>query len=326
MQQRNVAIILVPEFTLMDLAAAVEPLQRANLVSEQDVYQCDFYSEHGGPVASSCGLSAETESLRCLDHKSAAFAIVCAGANAEQYASSLVSSHLVRLHRHGVPVGGVSGGSFVLASAGLLSGRSCSLIDHHEEAFARRFPGIAISSSIITCFGDVFTCSGGTATLDLMLHAIADDHGRSFSNRVSDQLSHGTARDQATPRRLPPADRYGTHDRLVTQALALMEDSCEEPIAPADIASRLDVPLRRMERRFKCELGLAPITVYTQIRLRKAERLLTQTDQAVTEIAAACGYQSPSHFTRTFSKAYGATPTDYRLSRKRIAPRIPGHR
>ncbi len=317
--QRNVAIVLGSEFSLVDFAVSVEALQMANVISGQNVYQCALFSAMGGVVSSSCGVSVETRSVRLLDHRSVAFAIVCAGVNFEGDPCSIVSSHLVRLRRHGGAVGGIAGGAFVLASAGLLEGRTCSLPAYHEDSFRSRFPAIPVTRSIFACHGDVFTCSGGAATLDLMLHAIADDHGRALSSRVSSRLNHVPAPEPAS-RQAPRTDLHGARDQLVAQALIVMEQTWGEPITPGAIASQLGVPLRRMERRFKRELGLAPLAVYTQIRLRKAEHLLTQTPMPITEIAAACGYQSPSHFTRAFSRAYGVTPMDYRRQRRLSSP------
>ena len=304
----------------MAFSATIEPLRGANFVAGMPLYSWNFYSADGGPVASSSGVVIDTQPNTILETGSADLVLVCAGVNVENHYDRRLAVNLNRLHRHGVLVGAVSTGVFILADAGLLHGRTCSVHWHSRDAFGHMYPDVEISNDLFTIDRGVYTCSGGTAAMDMMLHLIAHQHGAELSSLAADQFIHGSLREPTTVQRMALRERIGTHDRHVIRAIEIMEAACETPISAADIAARLGISLRKLERRFRRELGETPLQHYARLRLERANRLLAQTDLSVTAIAAACGYESASYFARLYREQIGMTPTNFR---RRQADRVP---
>jgi len=76
-----------------------------------------------------------------------------------------------------------------------------------------------------------------------------------------------------------------------------------------------------VRKLFKKELGQTPLTYMTQLRMKKAELLLTSNwsqDYSVGEIAQLCGYENALYFSRVFRKHFGCSPTDYAMRNEKV--------
>jgi len=91
-------------------------------------------------------------------------------------------------------------------------------------------------------------------------------------------------------------------------AIQYMEDHLEEVAPMPAIAAHAGVGQRRLERLFRRFVGRTPARYYSDIRLDRARGLATQTDLSLREIALACGFASPEHFSRAYRKRFGAPP------------------
>jgi AraC family carnitine catabolism transcriptional activator len=132
-ETRSYAFVLVPGFTLLAFASAVEPLRIANQISQQPLYRWSLWSEDGASVPSSSGIPVGVEgSLPAFDRATKVF--VCAGNQTIDAIAPEIVAALHRHHRHGGTVGGICTGAVALASAGLLAGRRFTL--HWENVCA----------------------------------------------------------------------------------------------------------------------------------------------------------------------------------------------
>jgi len=93
-----------------------------------------------------------------------------------------------------------------------------------------------------------------------------------------------------------------------------MEDSADEPISQAKLATAVGLSSRQLERLFRRYLDRTPTRYYLELRLARARLLLLQTDLSVLEVALACGFVSASHFAKCYREVYGRTPRDQRLA------------
>ena len=96
------------------------------------------------------------------------------------------------------------------------------------------------------------------------------------------------------------------------QMLGFIREHFAEDISPADIATAAGVCERECFRCFKQELGTTPLSSLTDFRVRKAAELLRETDRSVTDIAAACGFATPSYFGKVFRRRMNLSPLAYR--------------
>ncbi len=87
-----------------------------------------------------------------------------------------------------------------------------------------------------------------------------------------------------------------------------MENNIEDPISPSLLAKQVGVSTRQLERLFRRYLSRSPKRYYMELRLQKARHLLMQTDMTVINVALACGFASPSHFSKCYRVQYNITP------------------
>ena len=152
------------------------------------------------------------------------------------------------------------------------------------------------------------TTAGGTASIDLMLTIIATDHGEELASQVADQMIYSSIRTDQDTQRLSVPTRIGVRHPKLSQVIQMMEANIEEPISPAILAKDVSMSTRQLERLFRRYLNRSPKRYYMELRLQKARNLLMQTDMTVINVALACGFASPSHFSKCYRSHYNTTP------------------
>ena len=141
-----------------------------------------------------------------------------------------------------------------------------------------------------------------------MLKLIATDHGNDLANNVADLLIYSSIRTDQDVQRLSIPTRIGVRHPKLSQVILLMEKNIEDPISPAELADIVGMSTRQLERLFRRYLNRSPKRYYMELRLSKARNLLMQTDMSVINVALACGFASPSHFSKCYRSHYNTTP------------------
>jgi transcriptional regulator GlxA family with amidase domain len=310
---QSVGFLLVPGFALMSYAAAVEPLRAANLISGEPLYRWWQAAPGGKPVMASNGLAIipdiGTGSDRDVD-----MLFVCAGGNPATFNDRAVFAWLRKLARRGVTIGGISGGPYILARAGLLDGRRTTLHWEHQPAFSEEFPEITVTPSLFEIDGNRITCSGGISALDMMVALIEQDHGRQLAAAVGDWFLHTHIREGMGPQRMDLRLRLGIADEKLLRVLRRMEDSIEAPQPRSELARIAGVSVRQLERLFRRHLGHGIHRQYSSMRLERARQLLRETTLPVLDVAVATGFTSSSQFARAYKRSFGEPPSHTRLS------------
>ncbi len=307
----RVAVILVPGFALMSFASVIEPVRGANRLSGRDLYRWRLYAPEGGMVESNSGITVAAAPVTELEQESFDIVVVCAASHAEQRRYRAVEELLRRLARHNVALAAVSTGSFVLARAGLLADRRCTVHWDYADSFAEAFPDIQLCNDLFVVDGSVLTCAGATAALDMMLQLIGAHNGQELARQISGQFLHGGIRAAADDQRRMLLG-MGVTNSVVQKAVSLMEAAIEEPLALTELTRGTGVSQRQLERLCKRYLGATPAQYYVQLRLERARRMLRQTDLSVAEVAIACGFVSLSHFAKVYRRHYGCSPREDR--------------
>lgn len=305
-QVQTVGFLLLPGFALMSFAAASEPLRAANLLAGRPLYRTRVFAEEGAP-ASSGGAVVPAEPLpgrgEGLD-----LLFVCAGGGPADWRRPAVHRCLRRLAGEGVRLGGISGGPYVLADAGLLAGRRFTLHWEHAPALAEAHPALRPEKTRHVIDGDRLTCGGGIAPLDLMHALIAERLGAAFARRVADWFLHTAVAGGSEPQRASLAERHGVHHPVLLAVLEKMEATIEAPLDRTAMARFAGVSERHLDRLFAVHRGVTFGDAYRRIRLDHADRLLRQSALTVSEIAYATGFSSPGHFARAYRGLHGRTP------------------
>ncbi|GJD54771.1 HTH-type transcriptional regulator CdhR [Methylobacterium dankookense] len=290
--------MLVPGFALMSYAAAVEPLRAANVLSGRPLYDWWHAAPGGGEARASNGLAILTDVAVGAPVPGTERVFVCAGGNPAAFDDPALSAWLRGLARRGTSIGGISGGPYILARAGLLEGRRCTLHWEHVPAFEALYPGLDVVRSLFEIAGDRMTCSGGIAALDLMLSLIERDHGPALARGVSDWFLHNQMREGLSPQRMDLRLRFGVRDPRLLRVLAAMEANLETPLPREALAGLAHVSARQLERLFHDHLGCGPHRHYLALRLDRAHQLRRETSLPASEIAAMTGFASADELSR----------------------------
>ncbi|WP_442953536.1 GlxA family transcriptional regulator [Paracoccus sp. (in: a-proteobacteria)] len=295
---------------MLPFTAAIEPLRLANRASGQALFEWRLVGPAGDVATCSNGTRVlldgglEGEATPGRDE----VVIVCGGTDIAREATRPVLSWLRRQARGGASVGAVCTGAWILAEAGLLDGRKATIHWENHDGFAEAFPGVDLYRSVFVQDGNRLTAAGGTSSIDLMLHLIAEDHGDQIAAEVADQMLHTAIRTDQDRQRLSIPTRIGVRHPRLAAVIARMEANLEEPISPAQLAQDAGMSTRQLERLFRRYLNRSPKRYYMETRLARARNLLMQTEMSIIEIALASGFSSPSHFSKCYRAQYGSTP------------------
>ena len=311
---KTIGFLLVPGFALMSYAAAVEPLRAANQLSGRNLYRWWHAAPGGKPVTASNGLAiipdVETApDVRSSDDESVDVVFVCAGGNPATFGDRATFAWLRRLARRGVTIGGISGGPYVLAKAGLLDGRRATLHWEHVPSFREAFPEVEVVPSLFELDGNRITCSGGIAALDMMVALIARDHGHELAAAVGDWFLHTHVREGMGPQRMDLRLRLGVTDENLLRVLRAMEANLETPLKRSELADLVGISLRQLERLFLHHLDRGVHRHYRSLRLERARHLLRETSLPVLDVALTTGFASASQFSRAYRLTFGEPPS-----------------
>ncbi|MEO0990610.1 MAG: GlxA family transcriptional regulator [Pseudomonadota bacterium] len=304
---RRFVFVLMDQFTLLSFSAAVEALRIANRMAGHTLYEWTLTGEGGGTVACSAGPTFQ------LDHdlievRREDTVLICGGVDVQSATTRRLLNWLRREARRGIKVGGLCTAGYTLAKAGLLEGRRATIHWENHDSFAEEFHEVELTKSVFVIDGNRITTAGGTASVDLMLKIIADDHGEELANYVADQLIYSSIRTDQDTQRLSIPTRIGIRHPKLSAVVQMMEQNIEEPISPSILAKDVGMSTRQLERLFRRYLNRSPKRYYMELRLQKARNLLMQTDMSVINVALACGFASPSHFSKCYRAHYDTTP------------------
>ncbi len=307
-----VFFFLVPDFSMIAFASAIEPLRIANRLSGRRLYDWPLVSRDGEAVRASNGVAVEVDLAMAAvapgGGQSPATVCLASGLHGERYADKEVFAWLRRMDRHGATIGALCTGAHILAKAGLITDHRCTIHWENLPGFVEAFPDIDVAADLYEIDRNRFTCSGGTAPLDLMLSRIARTHGEELATRVSEQCLLDRIRGPHDRQRMPIRIRLGVHHPKLINAVELMEANIEEPLPQEQLARHVGLSRRQLERLFRQHMGRTPAQFYLELRLERARHLLYQTDLPVMSIACACGFVSASHFSTCYRQMFGKTP------------------
>jgi transcriptional regulator GlxA family with amidase domain len=210
-------------------------------------------------------------------------------------------------------VASVCTGAFVLAAAGLLDGRRATTHWASAAKLADRHPAVAVDPEpIYLRDGPIWTSAGVTAGMDLALAMIEEDLDREaaltiarhlvlFLRRPGNQSQFSATLAAQQPEREPLRDVQ----RYVLEHVA-------GDLSVEALAAQAHMSPRNFARAWRAETGITPGRYVERVRLEAARRALEDTSQSIATVAGACGFGTAETMRRTFLRALGVTPAEYR--------------
>ena len=307
----RVGFYLARRFSILPFINAVDPLRMANRLSNRTLFEWRFISSDGKPVEAINGMTIMVD----LPLEEAGFipnVVCCVGFDPIIEVRDPVKSWLRKLNSMGAHLGALGAGTLFLAEPGLLNGYRATIHWQYRDSLVERFPDIKVTRNVFEIDRNRFTCAGGTAAMDMMLHAIGLQFGHALAAAVSDEFVTGEVREPSSHQRLSYRTRLGLTDLKILRVIDFMERHIEDPIGLPLLAEKADMSQRQMERLFKSQVQMSPIRFYTRLRLQQARRLLHQSDMSVLEAAVASGFRTAEHFSRSYKSEFGVSPTEDR--------------
>lgn len=310
---KSVLFLLHDGFPLNSLASMTDVLQVAGWLSGKARYRWRYAATKGERATAYNGTEIAAQPLSAMDPAGWDAVAVLASFDPQALVRDEAALGFLReAHRHGATLAGVETGGIALAAAGLLEGGVAAVHWANRAGFSELFPGVLLLSEEIAYHRRCITCVGGVASLDLALHLVEQDLGAALALEVAEHLCNA-GRFLETRDRLRRAAGAGAGatggGRLLDRAIRLMNDTIEEPVEAGEVAARLGVSQRRLERAFRRQLGLTPAAHYRALRLTRAQNLLQQTGLSVQEVAAATGYNALATFSRAYKRRFGVAPS-----------------
>jgi AraC family transcriptional regulator, glycine betaine-responsive activator len=303
----RIGFLLIDNFSLIALGAAVDPLRIANMVIGRTVYEYTLIGANGDIVRSSDGIRVMPDVS--MADASGFDAVFVVGPNPIPRKGIGAIMDWLRLQaRRGCALGGLDTGSYFLARAGLLNGYRCTIHWEDQDTLLEQFPKLTVSNRLYEVDRDRYTCSGGVAPLDLIVHLLALPPGSAaLAARVLELLvaeRRGHEERQVTSLRLYIGDAHAKLD----EALQVMESNIEETLTIAEIAAFVKVSQRQLERWFHERLAKTPAQAYLEIRLLRARQLLYRTSRSLEDVCTRTGFTSLTHFSTRYKAQFDISP------------------
>lgn len=316
---RRFVFVLMEHFTLLSFSSALDALRIANRMSGKKLYDWTFIGENEEFVSCSAGTQFKLDTTLIELHRDDTI-LLCGGTTIQESTTKKLIGWLRREARRGLIIGGLCTAAYPMAKAGLLDEKKATIHWENQDSFAEEFLEVELTKTVFVCDGNRYTTAGGTSSIDLLLKIIADDHGEELANAVADQMIYSSIRTDQDTQRLSVPTRIGVRHPKLSKVIQMMEINIEEPMSPSILAKDVGMSTRQLERLFRRYLDRSPKRYYMELRLQKARNLLMQTDMSVINVALACGFASPSHFSKCYRAHYDTTP--YRERGSHAAKRV----
>lgn len=203
-------------------------------------------------------------------------------------------------------------GSFFLAEAGLLEGKSATTHWRFFDEFKQHYPNIKLQRKrFITNDNNLFCTGSVNAVRDIMLHFVEQLYDESIANEISRQFSHELKRSYESLL-LSKDQQRSHHDEVIIKVQEWLDQHYQSNILIAELAKKFQLSVRSLNRRFQLATNSSPLQYLQELRINHAKELLKQSNLAISEVADLVGYHDASYFSSLFKKLTAVTPNEYK--------------
>jgi len=308
----RIAVLLLPSFSHLGLAAVIEPLAIANWLTQRPLFEWTLLSLDGQPVPASNGLCTTVAGSPDAEQGFDACLVIASFDVHKHSRNQSLKSWLRRQALFGAVLMGVETGTELLAAAGVLDGYEAAVHWDNWQGFQESYPRVKARTQLYTLERQRLTCAGATSTLDMMISWLGQSVDNDLAREIAMHLLMGRVRQPLDNQLDDGLASTRLSSAKMRRAVHLMEQALEEPLDCEAIATQVGLSQRQLERQFKQHTGLSPLKYYMSLRLARAHNLLQQTRLSVAQVAACSGFGSLEHFSRTYRARFGCPPSEDR--------------
>lgn len=302
--QSRVGFILLEHFSLPAFTQALDTLVTANLLQPEAFSTCTL-TLTGEEVVSDLGLVIRPDnSLAHCRLEALNLLVVCGGFRTLLQSDAALRAALKRACEKGVALAGLWNGAWFLGQAGLLDGYRCAIHPEHRPALAEIAQHSQVTSESYIADRNRYTAASPNGAFNMVLEWIGQSRGAALVDGIVDILAFEASR----YKRVNPKLQLKLTAPL-REVVKLMEANLEEPLDLTQIAAYVTRSRRQIERLFQQQLNTTPLRYYLELRVTEGRRLLQHSSLSVVQVAVACGFVSPSHFSKCYTAFFGHPPS-----------------
>jgi transcriptional regulator GlxA family with amidase domain len=311
----KLTLVVLDGVQALDVAGPLDVFAEANrLLRKADHYETTLVGGRAESVLCSSGIEFKVHSHYLDFHTECDLLLVAGGPRFPEYRPepdflSWLKKQAASARRYAAVCNGV----FLLGHAGLLTGREVTTHWDHAERLAKQFPDSNVRpDKIFVRDGNLFTCGGVSAGIDLCLALIAEDWGHELALKVAKRLIVYIRRDGGQSQYSPYLAVGPDEDSLVARVLKYVSDHISEALTIEEIADAVGVSRRTFARAFAKHAHVTPSVFVDQVRIDFARKLLEETDVPLKTVAFRCGFHNATQMRMIFSRQLSTTPKLYR--------------
>jgi len=219
---------------------------------------------------------------------------------------------IIKQYKNGAEVVSLCIGAFILASTGLLKGKSCTTHWLMADNFKRMFPDVRLLPyKIITDEDGIYTSGGAYSSLNLILYLVEKFAGREMAILTAKVFEIEIDRVSQSPFMIFNGQKEH-EDEPIKRAQEFIENNYQDRITVDQLADKFAMGRRNLERRFKKSTANTVIEYIQRVKIEAAKRSLENSRENINEVMYSVGYSDTKAFRTTFKKITGISPLEYR--------------
>ena len=317
---RRIVILAFPGVQPLDVIGPAEVFSGADGLAGGGEYTVEVVAKEPGTIttrSSGYGLVPKTTTARCrgpIDTLVVAGGLGVALAENDAALIRWIRSAARRSRR----VTSVCSGSFLLARAGLLEGKTVTTHWASTAELARRHPELKVDPKpIFVRDGDIWTSAGVTSGMDLSLALVEEDLGRKIAMEVARWLVLFLQRPGGQAQFSSHLETQLAERQPLRELQSWIADNLDADLRVEALADRASMSPRNFARFFRRETGVTPAAYVEVLRVERARQLLEEAGDPVEVVSAQCGFGTPETMRRAFARRVGSSPAEYRSRFKR---------
>jgi transcriptional regulator GlxA family with amidase domain len=219
---------------------------------------------------------------------------------------------IIRQYKQGSEIASICTGAFLLASTGLIEGKTCSTHWAFADTFMEMFPGVDVQADqLITDEAGIYTNGGAYSFLNLIIYLVEKYFDRQTAIFCSKVFEIEMDR-QSQSAFIIFKGQKSHGDDMVLKAQAHIEKNLHEKISIEELSSKLAVGRRSFDRRFIRATGNTPLEYAQRVKMEAAKKEFETNRKTINEVMYEVGYADVKAFREVFRKVTGMSPLEYR--------------